>query len=108
MGVRRYLRVLVQVWLLSLVEGGGGSHARSSPFKNAGVGVGPRRHVELVVWAWALVIVWSGHRYLRVVWVRVLVVVEAVGGHLCSSPLLHGGGHGCLSVKTIGQVLVIW
>jgi len=29
--------------------------------------------------------------------VRVLVVVEAVCGHPCSSPLLHGGGgHGCL------------
>jgi len=29
--------------------------------------------------------------------VRVLVVVEAVGGHLCLSPLLQGGGgHGCL------------
>ena len=28
---------------------------------------------------------------------RVLAVVEAVGGHPCSSPLLHGGGgHGCL------------
>ena len=50
-----------------------------------------------MVWAWALVIVWSGRRYLRVVWVRVLAVVEAVGGHPCSSPLLHGGGgHGCL------------
>jgi len=69
---------------------------RSLPFKNAGAGVGPHRRVELMVWAWALVIIWSGRRYLRVVWVRVLVVVEAVGSHLCSSPLLHGGGHGCL------------
>jgi len=55
------------------------------------------RRVELVVWAWALVIIWSSRHYLRVVWVRVLVVVEAVGGHLCLLPLLHGGGgHGCL------------
>jgi len=50
-----------------------------------------------MVWAWALIIVWSSHRYLRVVWVRVLVVVEVVGSHPCLLPLLHdGGGHGCL------------
>jgi len=42
MGVRRYLRVLVQVWLSSPVEGGGGSmHAR------------PR--LKMLVRVWALV-----------------------------------------------------
>ena len=73
-------------------------------FKNAGAGVGPHCCVKLMVWAWALIIVWSSRHYLRVVWVRVLVVIEAVGSHLCSSPLLHGGGgHGCLLLFMCGS-----
>jgi len=102
MGICCYLRVLVQVWPLSLVEGGGGSmHAHC--------------HLKMLVQVWALiamwsswcghgplssfgaVVVWSSRHYLRVVWVRVLVVVEVVGSHQCLSLLLHGGGgHGCL------------
>ena len=71
MGARCRLKMLVRVWALVAVWSSW--------------------------WAWALVIVWSGRRYLRVVWVRVLAVVEVVGGHPCSSPLLHGGGgHGWL------------
>ena len=46
MGVRHYLRVLLQVWLLSPVEGGGGS-------------MRAHRHLKILVQVWALIAVWS-------------------------------------------------
>jgi len=45
MGIRHYLRVLVQVWLSSPVEGGGGS-------------MRAHHHLKMLVRVWALVTVW--------------------------------------------------
>jgi len=65
--------------------------------------MGPRHHLRVLVWAWVFIVVrgcWC-RRLKEVVgacvllfegvWVKVLVVVEAVGGHPCSPPLLHSG-----------------
>ena len=66
MGVHHYLRVLVQVWLLSPVEGGGESMCA-------------RRCLKMLVQVWALVAVWSSGGHL-----------------CSSPLLHGGGGHGCL------------
>ena len=46
LGIHRCLRVLVQVWPLSPVEGGGGS-------------MGAHHHLKMLVQVWALIAVWS-------------------------------------------------